>query len=73
MNYKETEGSCFILVAPSSEYQYKTIHYSLRYKLLLKYARNYYIWSRRLKDTNKICTGLAFLDHRVYLQRVRKK
>jgi len=55
-----------MLVVPASEYQCKIIRYSIRHKLLLKCAENYYIWSRRLKDTSKNMHGLAFLDHPLY-------
>jgi len=38
----------------------KIMHYSIEHKLLLKYAKNYYIWSRHLKDTSKNMHWLHF-------------
>jgi len=44
----------------------KFIHYSIRYKLLLKCDKTYHIWSKRLKIQAKMFTGLAFSDHPVH-------
>jgi len=43
----------------------KIIHCSIQHKLLLKCAKNYYTWSRRLKDTSKNMHWPRFLDHPV--------
>jgi len=43
----------------------KIIRCSIQHKLMFKYVRNYYIWSRRLKDTSKNMHWSCFLDHLV--------
>jgi len=57
--------SCFILVAPFSEYQDKGYSLQYRHKLLLKCAKNYDIWSMRLKDTSKNMHWPRFLGQSV--------
>jgi len=61
MNLKGIGNSCFILV----NINIRIIHYSIRHKLLLKCAKHYYIWSRRVKDSSKYMHWPRFLDYPV--------